>query len=317
MSTSPANLIPEPLARWSSRLSLFAGAVLLCALALHRSLLLSTPVAMNVSLIAYAIAALGFLAGLAAFVSIWIKGRAGATSAILGILIALAMATWPAAFAGTYLTLPAINDITTDVTVPPPFTMLSRVRGEGANSARYPGQAVAAQQSRAYPDLRTLVVERSVDEVFDLAVLLVRGRRGLGWRVLVEEPPTARPLKPGIIEATERTLVLGFIDDISIRISGNERLARVDIRSASRFGRHDFGTNATRIRRFIRELQSRLDSTVPAAIASAGGARGRIDDKSAKRPKERSQSKGGAQSARDPARPDAQRAPGSKAQPRG
>jgi hypothetical protein len=35
---------------------------------------------------------------------------------------------------------------------------------------------------------------------------------------------------------------------------------RIDIRSASRFGRHDFGGNARRIQRFAQELQAQLDA---------------------------------------------------------
>lgn len=317
------DLTPEPLARWSSRLALFSGALLLIALVAHRLAALSTPVMLTVIGVSFAIAAIGILVGLAAAVSIWIRGRKGALPATMGILLGLAMFAWPAAYAGPFFALPPINDISTDTSSPPSFNMLGRVRGEGANRPVYPGPAAAALQSKAYPDLRTFVVDRSADEVFDLAVLLVRGRRGLGWKVLVEEAPSVRPPRAGLIEATERTLVLGFVDDIAIRIFGNERQARVDVRSASRFGRHDFGANASRIRRFLRELQSRLDATVPAAIASTGGVSGAVPvpgrgaAAGAKRPKERSPAKAGARNARDPARPDAPRAPGSKGPPRG
>ncbi|WP_424373405.1 DUF1499 domain-containing protein [Methylocystis silviterrae] len=35
---------------------------------------------------------------------------------------------------------------------------------------------------------------------------------------------------------------------------------RIDLRSASRYGRHDFGVNAKRIAAFAEELQSQLDT---------------------------------------------------------
>ena len=217
--------------------------------------------------------------------------------------------------------LPRINDVSTDVVNVPRFGILARVRGEGANSAEYQ-RAFADKQQQAYPDLRTLVVDRSADEVFDLVARMISGRRGLGWKVLTEEPPTLKPLKPGWIQATERTMVLGFVDDIVIRVAGSDTETRVDIRSASRFGRHDMGANASRIRRFMRELSSRLDATTPAAIAARGGTlraarAGAPDPANLKRPRERLPEKAGSKSGSVPAQPDARRAPEKKAPPRG
>ena len=64
----------------------------------------------------------------------------------------------------------------------------------------------------------------------------------------------------GQIEAVDRTLVLGFSDDIVVRVGGRDGQAKIDVRSASRYGRHDFGRNAERIRGFLRELHARLDA---------------------------------------------------------
>jgi hypothetical protein len=164
-----------------------------------------------------------------------------------------------------------------------------------------------------------LTIDRPADEVFDLVVNTIRGRRGLGWKVLVEEQPAARPAKAGLIEATDRTMILGFVDDIVIRVAGTEQQTRIDIRSASRFGSHDLGANASRIRRFVRELQARLESTTPGAVAGRVGIRaaragGQAD---VKRPKERTREKGDSRSSRDAAPKDAPRGPGQRAAPRG
>ena len=51
----------------------------------------------------------------------------------------------------------------------------------------------------------------------------------------------------GRIQAVARTAILGFRDDVVVRIRPDPDGARVDIRSTSRYGRHDFGTNASRI----------------------------------------------------------------------
>ncbi len=266
-------LIPEPYAKASLRLSLFALILLLVALLAHRITWMPTPLAVNLIGATYVAAALGLAFGLVAAVSIWVRGRTGAWSTAWGLLIALGLWAWPVAVAPTYLALPSISDVTTTTSNPPAFTALARRRGTGANTTTYNAARAAPLQAQAYPDLRTLVIPRSAEEVYEVTLDLIRGRRGLGWQVAAEEAPVTRPARPGLIEATDRTLILGFFDDISIRITGSDNEARVDVRSASRFGQHDFGTNATRIRRFVRELSARLDATGPVGVAGRNGVR--------------------------------------------
>ena len=45
----------------------------------------------------------------------------------------------------------------------------------------------------------------------------------------------------------------------------DEARARIDVRSASRFGSNDFGGNAERIRGLMKEIVTRLEATVPVA----------------------------------------------------
>ena len=265
--------IREPYAPWSARISLFALTLVAAAMVLHRISVLTTPVAMNLIGLGLMLAALGLALGLYAATSIWIRGRSGAWGCAWGLLIGGALWLWPAALVPTYMASPVINDVATDTTNPPRFTAAARARIAGANPIAYPAQRFAAVQAKAYPDLKTLVILRPAEDVHELILDLVRGRRGLGWKVSVEEPPQTRQNKPGVIEASDRTLILGFTDDISIRIAGNDNEARVDIRSASRYGSSDFGTNATRIRRFVRDLSARLDAAGAVGVASRGGVR--------------------------------------------
>ena len=53
---------------------------------------------------------------------------------------------------------------------------------------------------------------------------------------------------------------MGFPDDITIRIQPLAGQTKLDVRSASRYGRNDFGVNARRIERFAEELQTQLDA---------------------------------------------------------
>jgi uncharacterized protein (DUF1499 family) len=62
----------------------------------------------------------------------------------------------------------------------------------------------------------------------------------------------------GEIRAEARTPRLGFVDDVRIRarpLSGGG--TRVDVRSTSRVGIYDFGTNARRIRAYLERLALR------------------------------------------------------------
>ena len=290
--------IYEPLAAWSQRVSLFAATLITVTLLLHRISAMATPVALNLFGVGFVLAALGFSLGLYAAVSIWVRGRAGAWTCAWGLLIAAGLWIWPATMASSYLSLPAITDITTSPASPPPFAVLGKQRPKGANTTVYPASN-AVSQAKAYPDLRTLVIPRSAEEVYELTLDLVRGRRGLGWKVVAEDAPQTRQQRPGLIEATDRTLIIGFTDDIVIRIAGSDTEARVDIRSASRYGSGDFGTNASRIRRFVRDLSTRLDAAGPVGMAARGGVRiNRADAPAAatvKRPLDRKSEKGGQQ----------------------
>jgi uncharacterized protein (DUF1499 family) len=204
--------------------------------------------------------------------------------------------------------LPPINDVSTDLKKPPEFAELAK-RPRGANPVAYP-RRFAELQAKGYPELRTLELDRSVEEAFELVEEAVRRLR---WRVIAEEPPTIGK-EPGLIEATEQTLIVGFTDDIVVRIEGGATRAHIDARSASRYGSFDFGQNAARVRRFLAEVRSRAEITPSAAAATRehakGGARELL-----KRQKARDQQKVESRNVRDPGKPGAQRAPARKETP--
>ena len=58
----------------------------------------------------------------------------------------------------------------------------------------------------------------------------------------------------GRIEATDTTLFFGFNDDVVIRVTTAPSGSRVDVRSLSRIGRSDMGTNARRIEQYLQAL---------------------------------------------------------------
>ena len=68
-----------------------------------------------------------------------------------------------------------------------------------------------------------------------------------------------------MIEALAKTAILAFPVDISIRVTDEGETSYVDMRSASRYGRHDLGDNAARIAGFL----TALDAAVAGAAAPA------------------------------------------------
>ena len=309
--TDYSTAIVAPLARWSCRIALFSASLLLVALVLHRAASFSTAVAMNLFVVALAGALVAMLIGAVAFVQIWRTGFGGAASVAVGILLPLMMFAGPVGYAIAFHNLPRINDVTTDLAAPPKFVTLAK-RVDGANPSPYPGQRFGEQQAKAYPDVRTLVIERSVEESFDLVEDAVRKMR---WRVVAAEPPTGRPVKAGILEATDQTLIVGFTDDIVVRVEGSANRTRIDARSASRYGSYDFGQNASRVRKFLAEVQARAEAT-STGIASRRGSASARARALLKRQKAGDPEKAASRTGRGPAQSNAQRAPAQKERPR-
>ena len=76
----------------------------------------------------------------------------------------------------------------------------------------------------------------------------------------VQDPDKRARLRQARIEAIDHTFLFHFPDDITIRLRPAAGQTRIDMRSASRFGEHDFVMNAKRIRKFSTELQAQLDA---------------------------------------------------------
>ena len=149
--------------------------------------------------------------------------------------------------------LPAINDITTDAANPPRFSVLARLRPRGTSD--YPGQRFAEQQRKAYPDIEPLQYDAPAATAYKVALAVVTKRK---WNILDTQAPA--PARPGTIEAVARTLIMGFRDDVVVRITQAGSGTRVDVRSASRYGTHDFGANASRIRSLLEDLDDAVGS---------------------------------------------------------
>lgn len=245
------------LAIWSRRVALFALVSAILGTIIVRTGFLEIVPALATVAGALALAVVAILLAIAALVVIWREGLGGGASAFGAIAIGLALIAYPAYLAGKAYRLPAINDITTDTEDPPQLEALARVRPRtGSNPIDYPGAAFAQQQHAAYPDVEPLLLTVPPQVAFEAVYSVLAKRK---WRIV----EARRPLpgrREGHIEAVARTPIMGFRDDVVLRLRADSDGTRLDMRSASRYGRHDLGTNAARILAFLDDVDAAVDA---------------------------------------------------------
>jgi uncharacterized protein (DUF1499 family) len=243
------------LAIWSRRLALFSLAATFIAIIVVRSGALEIVPALSTLGGALALALLAILLAFGAATSIWKDGVGGIGEAVTGLLIGLALIAYPLYVGVKAYRLPAIYDITTDPIDPPRFDAIARLRPRDANPVTYAGLYTAEQQRTAYSDIEPDMTSVSPQEAYDAALKVITRRK---WHVVDARPPQGTAPREGLIEAIARTPILGFRDDVAVRVRATRDGARIDVRSASRYGRHDLGTNAARVRALIEDIDDVL-----------------------------------------------------------
>jgi uncharacterized protein (DUF1499 family) len=165
------------------------------------------------------------------------SARRGIVIPLVALLVGALTFGVPYRFQQTARSVPPINDITTDTDNPPKYMTTARA---------YPGAEFARQQRAAYPDIGPVMLPMPPREAFQRAV---KGAESMGWEVV------GRDAGAGTLEAVDTTKWFGFKDDIAVRVTSADGGSRVDVRSKSRVGRNDIGTNARRIRAYVERLK--------------------------------------------------------------
>lgn len=174
------------------------------------------------------------------------RGRSLAIAAV-AVIVAIGVVSVPWRMLRAARALPAIHDITTDTNNPPEFVVLHDRRPGALNKVEYGGPDVAAKQHAGYPDITPAILPGvSPSEALSRAAATARE---LGWTVVAEDTAAGR------MESSDRTRWFGFTDDQVVRVTPVPNGSRVDIRSLSRVGGSDVGTNARRIRKFLATLK--------------------------------------------------------------
>ena len=189
------------------------------------------------------IAGVGLLAMIIHFI------RKEKSSAIAGGVAALVgVACLAPLIAGTLnprLRAPPIHDISTDTANPPAFEALDETRAGARNTLEYGGPELAEAQAAAYPDIAPLETDLPADAAYQRALAVAQD---MGWDIVASDADRRR------FEATARTSVFYFADDVVLVVMPQGNGSRVDMRGVSRVGRSDQGVNAARIRTFQQQF---------------------------------------------------------------
>jgi uncharacterized protein (DUF1499 family) len=174
------------------------------------------------------------------------RRRRGTATAVAALVIVVCAFALPALWLRQASRVPPIHDITTDLDRPPAFVAIVPLRAGAANPIDYAGAETATKQRQGYPDIAPATLDVPPGQAFDRALATARS---MGWELVASDPASGR------IEATDTTFWFGFKDDIVIRVAAAPGGSRVDVRSLSRVGVSDVGTNAARIRKYLTALK--------------------------------------------------------------
>ena len=174
------------------------------------------------------------------------SGRRGFPHALIGLVLSLVVFLVPWSWQRTARSVPPIHDISTDTNNPPQFVAVVPLRSDAPNPVEYGGPEVAAQQRQGYPDIQPVVLDLPADRAFQRAL---DAANEMGWEIVASDPASGR------IEATDETFWFGFEDDVVIRLTPLQQRTILDVRSLSRVGGSDVGTNAGRIRDYLEKIE--------------------------------------------------------------
>ena len=143
------------------------------------------------------------------------------------------------------ISAPPIYQVSTNAEDPPEFIEIVARRGQASNSLELDAATIGLIQEESYPWVEPLLVRATPTEAFAEALGVLEA---MGLEVVAEHPEL------GLIEAVDTTFWFGFKDDVAVRVRKYPQGSVIDVRSASRVGISDVGTNAKRVKEILRRL---------------------------------------------------------------
>ena len=238
---------------WSRRIGALALPLAAIPVLLHRQHVITSDNFIVIEAIALGLAVLAVFAALVAFIRLWITGDRGWGRAVIAMFFGVLCLAPAAYFAYLYVHQPSLPDVTTDFANPPPLVSFVE--------SRFIGPGDRAKIEATFPNARSRNYPLTAPQMFDTVSALVDDR---GWDVRSKRAPQSE-LDSGQLNAVVTTM-LGFRQEIAIRISGNSDGTTIAMRSASLTNFPDFGENGQRVEAFLLDL----DNQVTVMLRDAG-----------------------------------------------
>ena len=232
-------------ADWARRIGALALPVAAIPVLLHREHLITSDNFLVIEAVSLSLAALAVLMAFIAFVRLWFTGDQGWTRATIAFIFGV-LCLAPAAWFG-YETIhePSSPDVTTDFSNPP--ALVSFVE------SRFITPDQRAKIEAQFPNARTRNYPITAPEMFDAVSNLIDDR---GWEVRASRKPASQ-LDSGEINAIVTTL-LGFRQEVAIRVTGAADGTTIAMRSASLSSFPDFGENGSHVEALLLDLDNQV-----------------------------------------------------------
>lgn len=241
-------------AEWAKRTAFFSAVLFIIATLGHRSGFVETPPFLRLLVLIAVLALFSLALAAFAFMRIWRRGDMGLPAALGGTVVALAVLMPFGVTLVRAVVYPPLSDISTDLDDPPHFSLALAERKTGMNAITPVSPSSSQLQAEAYPQVAARRYEYPRERVLKAIDALIAER---GWRMLgrTESADSGHAVT---IEAVAKTRLLGFSSDVAIRVFDDSSATFIDMRSASRYGRNDLGSDAARITRFLSDLDARM-----------------------------------------------------------
>lgn len=233
---------------WARRIGRIAIPLVILPVGMHHLGLINSPSFFTVALLALGVAALAVLVALLALTRLWFSGDQGWGKALSGLFIGL-ICLAPFAFYGYQAwRYPPVTDIATVARGELPLLFLP-------DTAKMPPPKLitSAEQNRIFPNATTRTYPLDVVSLFGIVERLAKSE---GWDIRLNAGPGLDGA-PGRINA-RITTIPGWREEAVLRVAPTPTGAKVDMRSASINAPHDFGSNGTRIERFMVTLDNEV-----------------------------------------------------------
>lgn len=273
-------------ALWCRRLALFSLPYFFLTVLLHRFDKISANQAMGLMGFGLVLVLLSILLALRSIVSLWQLGAKGGKAMVSGLFIALLVLGPFIYYSAQAVRFPAINDVATDYDPVPEFSdttiITRRMIGVSPDNevATEPNEGLVLQVTSSYSNLGSrrypagpLRVLKAVQELLkerEWNIVNLRGLDNYNQDRDTDDSDASTDTKNSatglqtadqndiFVDAVAESLIFKFENDVVIKIISEDENTLVQMRSASRWGVHDFGANARLIEKFMNDLDQAL-----------------------------------------------------------